>query len=46
MKKFISMLLCLAMVLSLCAVTFAAEATSATISFDDKANRTEFTTEK
>ena len=46
MKKFISMLLCLAMVLSLCAVAFAAETTSATISFDDAANRTVFTTEQ
>ena len=46
MKRVLSMILCVAMLLSFAAVTFAAESTSATISFADAANRKEMTTEK
>ncbi len=43
--KILSVVLCLAMVLSFAVVGFAAEST-ATISFADKANRTVYTTEQ
>ena len=44
MKRVLSILLCVAMILSMGLVVFAAGETSATISFADKANRTVFTT--
>lgn len=44
--KILSIVLCLAMIMSLATVAFAAEGTTATISFADTANRTEFSTEK